>query len=208
MKVFGVTSIIFPDPYTIKGSLHIFMCDFDHVERYADILEEAMRISKEYAIDTFIFQTCSDGFHIVSFDIVRYEKVNEILKSLRIETDYPLIGERMHDKFLTLRISEKNQKKGNPRFVKGYRCYNNNHPKSLWHYLFYMAFCGLPEAPKDYNFVDVAPFCVAYDTKFDTMKKFNVNELLEHNAGHNWNRTKDVTRNTLGRWVKRAKGVQ
>jgi len=194
LKVMGLTSLVYGNPKEL-GGLHVFMCDIDVIEKHV-LLEVAETIHEKNGIDVYVFETFPLSFHLVSFDVLTVKEVNHILKWIPVNVYYPLLGERIHDNFLTLRITPKNEKKKFPKFVERFiSC--NKHIKSLHHYLVYRGISDIPEAPEYYKFIDCPCFFVSYTTRFDTSKKRNINEILEHDAGHQWKRCRDVTRNTL-----------
>jgi len=147
-RVLGVTSVAEGSPFDLKQSKHLFFMDFDAVPM-EDVWTEALRLFHKWSIDIFIFQSSRDGYHVLSFDILNPRLVRSIQADVRIVTDYPLITERIWDKFLTLRVSIKGDK-GIPQFRAMIVC-ENKYLKSKAHYSLYKAVAGLPDAPSWYK---------------------------------------------------------
>lgn len=165
VQTLGITSLVIGSPYSLKDSQHLYMMDFDGIKDIALILEEALRIHKRWDIDTYVYQSSVDGFHMNSFDILPARLVQSIQADCRYETDYPLINERMVDKFLTLRCWTK-LKKRPPRFV-GRFCEPNRWLKSAAHYVLYKAIADLGDAPEWYKkcWYETDLYFASYNTK-------------------------------------------
>jgi len=164
VRVLGITSLAKGSPYSLKKSNHVFMFDFDEVQ-FRDFLEEAIRLHEKWNIDLFLLQSSIDGFHILSFDIMPSRLVQSIQADVRLDSDYPLISERIVDKFLTLRISSK-CKKGRPRFI-GRLVKPNLYKKSKAHIDYYCALCGvlIPSFYCKKNMIEeVLPYLASYSS--------------------------------------------
>jgi len=161
-RVFGITSLCEGSPFKFEGSEHIFMYDFDDIPEQW-VLEEALRLHYKWGIEIYVLKSSERNYQLVSFDILPWRLVQSIQADVRLPSDYPLIGERYWDKFLTLRISKKG-KKESPKFLKAFTNPPSKYEKSLTHYLIYKEFCGLPKLPKG-KWKIVKPYFAAYETR-------------------------------------------
>lgn len=144
-----MTSLVIGSEFSLKDSFHVFMMDFDSIENERIIIEEARRLHHKWNIDLFIYQSSKDGYHVNSFDIVSSRMVQTVQADVRIDNDYPLINDRLFDKFLTLRCWFKNRKPI-PHFI-GRFVAPNRFMKSQRHYMLYHAVAGLSEPPEWYQ---------------------------------------------------------
>ena len=164
-RVLGITSLCSGSPFERIGTNHLFFYDFDNISEEL-VCEEARRLHEKFGIDIYVLKSSEKSFHLISFDILEYRQVQSVQADIRLESDYPLISERMWDKFLTLRITNKAKKKP-PIFVKAFvqtPYSSTGFKKSLQHYLLYQEICKIPPAPKWYEWKNVELYFASYQT--------------------------------------------
>jgi len=143
MLVIGITN-------KLPFGLRLFMYEYDDIEEF-DALEDANFLSQVFNIDIYVLESSKGHYHLVSFDIMPLETVNQIQEWTFLEGNYLTISEMplYDDKGLwnTLRIGNKGNKP-RPRFIAVFYSKIPRY-KSIQHYGFYRFYCNIPEPPQD-----------------------------------------------------------
>jgi len=142
MLCFGVTN-------RLSYGLRLFFYEYDNVDEF-DVLEDANFLSQAFDIDVYVLRSSPRNYHILSFDILSFQQVDQIQNWTAIRGDYingkdvTIDGGLPHN---TLRVGSKGRKKP-PEFLKVFYAKNNKHLKSAGHFAVWKNLCKLPEPPE------------------------------------------------------------
>lgn len=159
MKVIGVTN-------KLCHGLRLFMWEYDDVDE--DIpLDDAKVLSEAFGIDIDVIQSSGRAYHLISYDILTLDKVEEIQNNTSKFGDYLTIKELpLYDNeglYNTLRVGKKG-KKSYPRFITRFTASKNRHLKSQCHFRVYQLFCDVPDFPPSGRWINLEVMWSVYNT--------------------------------------------
>lgn len=142
MRTWGITN-------RLKDGLRLFFYEYDKISEF-DVIEDAYFLSQVFDIDVYVLESSPNNYHVISFDILSFEQVNQIQNWTAIRGDYINGKDRTLDGGLphnTLRLGAKGNKKS-PRFVKVFYSKKPN-LKSIGHFRAWQALTKLPDPPTE-----------------------------------------------------------
>jgi hypothetical protein len=173
MLCWGVTN-------RLSGGLRLFFYEYDDVDLY-DVIEDANFLSQVFEIDIYVLESSPRHYHTVSFDILSFEKVDQIQNWTSMRGDYVngkdavIDGGRPHN---TLRLGAKGRK-APPKFVKAIYAEKNPYLKSLGHFNAWKALCGLPSPRNPRKFVRVSYAMLSvYKTGIGVKKRWDRGDVF------------------------------
>jgi hypothetical protein len=131
----------------IDNDFSLFFYEYDNITLNS-VLEESKFLSDCFNIDIYIFESSKNNYHIVSFDILKNERVLEIQRWTSLKSDYIHLDEQNlfgnPYKNNCLRVSKK-ENKDIPKFIRAIHNQKNFNVKSISHIDFYQKLCNIPE---------------------------------------------------------------
>ena len=140
----------------------LFFNEYDNWS-YHDIIEEATYLSKVFDIDIYIFKSSENNYHLISFDILDFNKYLTIINWCSNDGDYLYNFYDVNYEYV-LRLSNKG-KKNTPMLIKMIKGdLKNENTLSLKHIKAYEYFTGYKIVIGDKKVLDLDTKIVAYQT--------------------------------------------
>jgi hypothetical protein len=153
----------------------LFFFEFDNITEEYLIKNEAEMLSKMFEINIFTLESSKNNYHLISFDILKKEVVQQIQNMVTIESDFIFDDERILFGSKTgdacLRVGKK-LKKENPKFLFRNGCYSGR-CEAINHLKMYQKLCNIPEFYiPEYQKIPYAVTFVVYNTCATRRKKY------------------------------------